>query len=102
MRERLGGEPRTQRRRGRALVRVELRQHGGVVGGIDHHGHGIMVLGGGAHHRRAADVDVLDGLGVAAGRPRDGLREGVEVDDQEVDAFDAVQRHHALVDAAPA
>src|SRR5699024_172482 len=40
----------------------------GVVLGLDDHGHARVVLGGAAHHGRAADVDLLDDLGAAAAR----------------------------------
>jgi hypothetical protein len=83
-------------------VRVECREYRRIVGRIDHDRDRIVVLGGSAHHGRSADVDVLDGLGIAAGRARHGLGEGIEVHDQEVDAFDLVQRHDALIDTPPA
>jgi len=47
---------------------------------------------GRAHHRRAADVDVLDHL-VAGGALRHRLRERVEVHHDEVDRADAVFGH---------
>ena len=43
-----------------------------------------MVLGGGAHHGRAADVDLLD-TGVEGGAGGDGVGDGVAVDDDQVD-----------------
>jgi hypothetical protein len=46
-----------------AGVGGELFGEGGVVGGAGDDGDVFEVLGGGAHHRRAADVDVLDDLG---------------------------------------
>ncbi len=49
--------------------RIDLRQHAGIVGRVDHHGDaagfGAMVLGGRAQHRRPADIDVFDGIGEA-------------------------------------
>ena len=51
-----------------------------------------MVLGGGADHGRAADVDVLD-RSREIGAARDRRLEGVEVDDHEVDGRDAVLAH---------
>ena len=48
------------------------------------HGDGGMVLGGGAHHGGATDVDLLD-TGVEGGAGGDGVGEGVEVDDDQVD-----------------
>ena len=47
-----------------------------------------VVLGGRAHHRRAADVDLLDAL-VGRGAGGDGLGERVEVGDDQVERLDA-------------
>jgi hypothetical protein len=83
-----------------AALLGHFRQDAAVVRGIDHHGHGGMVLGGGAQQGRAADVDVLDGgCQVAAGFGH-GLLEGVEVDDYQVDGLDAVIPHDLVVKAA--
>ena len=75
---------------------LEIGQHGGVVGGFDHDGDVGVVLGGGADHRGAADIDVLDAvvIGLAGG---DGRLERVEVDDEQVDRRDAVAEHRGLV-----
>ena len=66
-----------------------LGQHRGVILGIGDHGHPFVVLRRRADHRRAADVDVLDGLG-KTGAARDRLLEGIEIDHQQVDAADTV------------
>ena len=47
-----------------------------------------MVLGRGAHHRGAADVDLLDRLCVGDARLGNRLAERVEVDDDEADLLD--------------
>jgi hypothetical protein len=51
-----------------------------------------------AHHRRPADVDVLDGFFERAPGLRDGLAERIKVDDHEVDRLDArlLDRRHVL------
>ena len=59
-----------------------------------------MVLGGGAHHGGPADVDVLDGVVIAAVGPRHGGRERVQIHREQVDGLDVVIAHHVLVDAA--
>jgi hypothetical protein len=46
-----------------------------------------VILGRGPHHRRTADVDLLDAL-VGRRARGDGLAEGVEVDDDEVERLD--------------
>ncbi len=71
-----------------------------IVGGVDDDGDRGVVLGRGAHHRRAADVDVLDRILEAAIGIGDGLLERVEVDDDQVDRLDAVLAHHRVVFAA--
>ena len=49
-----------------------------------------MVLGGGADHRRAADVDVLDDLGVGGAALGGGALERVQVHAHQVDELDGV------------
>ena len=51
-----------------------------------------MVLGRGADHRRAADVDILH-AGREIGAARDGFLERVEIDDQNIDRADVVRGH---------
>ena len=55
-----------------------------VVGGLDHDGDAVVVLGGGADHGGAADVDLLDAGGEVGAAGEGGL-ERVEVDHHEVD-----------------
>ncbi len=82
----------------RVAVGLHLGQHGGVVGRIDDHRHVAVVLGGRAQHGRAADVDVLDGIGQRAFILGDGLLERIQVHHQQVDGRDAVlgQRRHVF------
>ena len=61
-----------------------------VVGGVDNDGDALVVFGRAAKHRRAADVDVLDGVLEGDIRLGDGLLERVEVHDDEIDRPDAV------------
>ena len=89
----LGGELAAQRQRGRAVVlRRAPRSTRRIVAGIDHDRHVGVVLGGGADHGGAADVDVLD-AGLEVGALRDRRLERIEVDDQEIDRPDAVCAH---------
>ena len=92
----LGGELLAQRERGHAGVLGELGEHGGVVGGLDHDRDVGVVLGGGADHRRAADVDVLDAV-VESRALRDGRLERIEIDHQQIDRPDAVRVHRGGV-----
>src|ERR1044072_7697787 len=59
--------------------------------------HVSEILRGGADHRGAADVDLLDGLFERDALAGDGLLEGVEVDDDYVDGADLVLRERARV-----
>ena len=103
VRKRLGREARSRRRGRAAVVRGQLREHrGDSRPDRPPRPRRCVILRGGPQHRRAADVDVLDRLGVAAVRPRDRLRERIEIHHQQIDRLDAVQRHDLIVDAAPA
>ena len=85
---RLQGAAQTER--GGAVVGAHLGEDGLVVGGVTHHGHRIGVLGGGAQHGGAADVDVLDGVDEGDVGLGHGLLELVEVHHDHVDHADAV------------
>ncbi len=79
--------------RGHAQGAVELAQlveHGVVALGVDDDGAERVVLGRRSNHRRAADVDVLDDLGVVGPHPRRRAFEGIEVDHHQVDVLDVV------------
>ena len=60
----------------------------GVTSRIDHDGNRRMVLGCSTHHRRAADVDLLDTL-VRASARGNRLGEGVQVHDHQFEGRDA-------------
>ena len=86
------GQLAAQRQRGGAVVGRHLVQHGFVILDIHHHRHPVMVLGGGAGHGRAADIDILDG-GFEIGAARHRGLEGIEIADQKIDACDAMLLH---------
>jgi hypothetical protein len=79
-----------------AALRPRLEKVG-VIGGIREHRDALVVLGGGAQQRDAADVDVLDGVRGRAAGPRDRGREGVQVADDDGDRRDGVRREVLLV-----
>ena len=88
--ERLGGERLARLRGERALAHPHLLEHGVVALGR-HDDRGVrVVLRRGADHRRAADVDVLDHLGVGDPAPRRRALERIEVHAHEVDRLDVV------------
>ena len=58
-----GGEALARCQREPPVALAQLGEHGLVVGGVDDDGGEGAVLGGGADHRGAADIDVLDRLG---------------------------------------
>ena len=72
-------------------------RHLAVGVGRGDHGHARVVLGSGAHHGGAADVDLLD-AGVEGGAGGHGAGEGVEVDHHQVDGGHAqlLQLAHVL------
>ena len=72
--------------------RTDIGDHLGVVCGIDHDCHALVVLGRRAHHRWAADIDILDSIFQCHIGVGDGLGEGVEVHDNEVDGANPVLR----------
>ena len=85
----LGGVPECQRRQPLPLVEREAAgahrgQHTVVAERVDDDRDAGMVLGGRPHHRRTADVDLLDAL-VLAGAGGDRLAERVEVDHDQVE-----------------
>ena len=71
---------------------VELGEHYGVIAGVDHHRHVGMVLGGGADHGGAADVDVFD-ASRKIGALRDRCFKRIKADDEEIDRPDAMRTH---------
>ena len=73
-----------------------------VVSRINDNCDGAVILGRGADHRGAADVDVFDGVSERAVRLRDRLLKRVEVPDDGVDRINAVlfQSLHVLGDVA--
>ncbi len=99
--ERAASERFAQRLRRRAAIGVHLGEHGGVVGRIDHDRDAIVVLGRGADHGRAADVDILD-AGVEIGAARDRLLERIEIDGEQVDRRDGVIGERLLMRLVPA
>ncbi len=68
-----------------------------IVRDAGHDGHVFKVLGGGAHHRRAADVDVFNQMAKGNAGLRGRLLKGVEIDHHHVDGLDAMRGHGGLV-----
>ena len=81
---------------------ADFLNHLPVVGRIDDHGHGFMVLGCRADHRGAADVNVFNGHRESAVGAGDRLGERIQVHAHDVDRVDAVvgNRLHVLGNAA--
>ncbi len=73
-----------------AAVGLQLLDQGGIVGDAGDDGHVFKVLGGGADHGGAADVDVFDQMAEGDAGLRGGLLEGIEIDHHHVDGLDAV------------
>ena len=83
-----------------AAVR-ELVEDARVVGGIAHDGDARVVLRRGTHHRRPADVDVLDDVLVRRTARRRRLLEGVQVDDDQIDGLGPKAIEVAMITLAP-
>ena len=88
-------EVSAQRERGRSVVGLERGENRGVIGDLDDDGDIVVVFGGGADHRGAADVDVFDAGSSKPAPLGDGGLERIEVDHQKVDRPDAVREHGA-------
>ncbi len=88
----LGGELLAQRVGGLAVVGLQRLEQDRIVGRVGEDRDIGVVLGRGADHGRAANVDVFDrGRIVAAGGAH--FLERVEVDDGKIDRLDAVGAH---------
>ena len=95
--EGVGGEAAARGEAERPGVCVEFVEDGSVLRRIGEDGHVREVLGGGARHRRPADVHVLGGHRVRRVRRGHGVGERVEVDDHEVERDEAVVGHRLHV-----
>jgi len=98
-----GHREREARGLGDRAVRTQFGQHARVLRCASEHGHVFPVLRRRSHHRRPADVDVLDRVGQRASGPSHRSLERIEVDDEQVDRRDAVlrDRGHVLRRVAP-
>ena len=76
----------------RAIVGGQFTENDVVILDIDDDGDIVVVLGGGADHGGAADVDVLDAILVGRALRDSGL-EGIEVHDEQIDLRDVVREH---------
>ena len=86
-----------------AAADFEFCYHLVVLAGIGQHGHVFPVLGARAHHGRAANVDVFDGISQRAAGLGYGGFKGVEVHAQNVDGGNVVrvERRDVLGQIAP-
>ena len=82
---------------GRSLIGRQFVEQAAIIARIDHDGDRGMILCGGAHHRRAADIDVLHRIFVAAVGPRHGRRKRIEIDREQIDRLDAMLAHHGFI-----
>src|SRR5699024_11336609 len=73
-----------------AVVGAHVGQYLVVVGRVDRQRDAGVILGGGAQHGRAADVDVLDRGGMVAVWRGDGLLERGEIVHHKINWVDAV------------
>jgi len=83
-RECLRRHPLAEFEAGAAIVRLKLHQQCRIIGRIGDDRDMGVVLGGRAHHRRSADVDILDDR-VAVGAAHHRAQKGIEVHHDQVD-----------------
>ncbi len=92
----LGGQSPPRCGAGAAML-GDIPDHAGVIIGIGDNGDEIMILGGGADHGRAADIDILHQIITAGIRPRQGGGKGVEVDNHQINRADPASLHISAV-----
>ena len=82
---------------------LQFGDHSVVLAGVGKDGHIFPVFSRAAHHSRAADVNVFNGLFQRTTGPRNGGFEGVKVHHQQVDGVNAMgcQRLHVCRHIAP-
>ena len=73
---------------------LERSKNAGVITGVDHNRHVLVILGRAADHGRATDVDIFNRVGQAAVGFGNRSSEGIQVDHDHVDRLDAVLLHH--------
>ena len=96
------GEVETRFQGQRPIVGVHLINNGGVIAALDHDGDIFMVLGRGAHHGRATDINILYGIFQRAAFAGNGLGERVEVNDNHINWCDIMLLHDGVVLTATA
>ena len=96
------GKVETGCKRQRSFVGIHLFNNGVVVATLHHDCDIFMVLGGGAHHRWAADIDVLNRIFQRAAFTSDGLGERIQVNNHHIDRLDLMFFHNGIVLAATA
>ena len=85
-----------------AVIVIEFLQYTAIVFRLDDNADIGVILGAGADHGRAADIDVFNGVFQAAAFLCHGGFKGVEVDHDQVDRVDAVDLHNTVINTAAA
>ncbi|CSF45773.1 Uncharacterised protein [Shigella sonnei] len=96
------GEVETGCKRQRSFVVIHLFNNGVVVAALHHDCDIFMVLSGGAHHGRAADIDVLNRIFQRAAFTSNSLGERIQVNNHHIDRLDLMFFHNGIVLAATA
>ena len=99
MRKHLLGKRKTGGGRNGAFG-LDFGQHGTVIGGINNHGHRLMILRRRTDHRRTADVDVFNGVLKRAVGLGDRLFERIKIHADDVDRVNgmSLKRSHVFRD----
>ena len=95
--EGFNGEVEAGGQREGTFVGVHLINDGVVVAALNYDGDIFMVLRRGAHHGRAADIDVFHRVFQRASFTSDGLGERVKVNDNHIDRRDTVLLHDTVI-----
>ena len=101
MSEDLLGERKARGSRDGAFC-LDFSSHGRVVGRIDDHGNGLVILGRSADHRRTANVDIFDRILKRAVGLGDRLLERIKIHADDIDRINAVclKRSHVFSNRA--
>jgi hypothetical protein len=75
----------------------KLGQQAVIISGFHHNRDIGMVFGGGADHRRTADIDVFDAVIIGLACPHRFFKR-IEIDHQKIDGTDAMGQHRGLMD----
>ncbi len=75
-----------------AAMRGEFAKDFGIIATLHDDGDIVEILGGGADHRRPADIDIFDAI-LESGTALDRCLERIKIDDEHIDGRDGMREH---------